>query len=65
VSPKYPKLYKIRFLEDTCGNSKGEEVWVRGETDKEIDYRDGFKRWCYLYKAEEGTVYERVTEEGK
>lgn len=41
---------RIEFLVSTYGNDKGDVVKVQDETEGEIYYYDGFRRYCYLYK---------------
>lgn len=53
-------MKRIEFLEDTYGNSKGERVNLIQEIDDEIYYNDGFKRYCYLLKSEEGKVFKVI-----
>lgn len=53
-------LYKVKLLKSTAYNDSGDILKVKEETDGEIYYYDSCKRWCYLYKSEEGTVYERL-----
>jgi DNA-directed RNA polymerase subunit RPC12/RpoP len=48
---------KIRFLESTAWNDAGDETTVIEETDGEIYYYDGCKRWCYLEKSLEGKTF--------
>ena len=54
---------KIRILEMTLGNYPGEEVEIEEETEGEVYYIDGFERWCYFEKSEEGKYFEYVNEE--
>ncbi|MFA6018605.1 MAG: hypothetical protein WC776_05530 [Patescibacteria group bacterium] len=51
---------RIEFLESAFGNSKGEIVKVVTENEKEIYYYDGFHRWCYVLKSEEGMAYRYI-----
>lgn len=51
------KQARIEFLETTYGNDKGDVVKVIKETESDVYYNDGFRRWCYLKKSEEGIVY--------
>ena len=48
---------RIKFLESTLGNSIGETVRVVEETENEVYYFDGLRRYCYFLKSEEGTAY--------
>ena len=56
---------KIRMLTSSLGNSAGETVKVKEESDGELYYYDGLGRWCYVYKYEEGTSFEYVKEKKK
>lgn len=51
---------RIVFLENTFGNTEGEVVKVLHETDEHVYYNDGFRRYCYMEKSEEGTAYRYV-----
>jgi len=51
---------RIEFLESTFGNDVGDIVKVVQEDEKEIDYYDGYRRWCYVLKSEEGTTYRYI-----
>lgn len=51
---------RIEFLENTFGNSKGDVVKVIQENDTEINYYDGFRRWCYVLKSEAGELYRYI-----
>ena len=51
---------KIEFLITTFGNDVGDIVEVIQESDKEIYYEDGFERYCYLNKDEEGTTFKYI-----
>ena len=53
-------LKRIRFLVDTYGKSEGDTATIRLETEGEIYYYDCFRRWCYVYKTEEGTTFEYI-----
>jgi len=53
---------KIRFLTGTFGNGKGDVVTLKEEDGKYIYYYDGFDRWCYLQKREEGITFEYLAE---
>jgi hypothetical protein len=45
---------RIRFLRDMAANSKGETVKVELEDEEAVYYTDGWNRWSYLLKSEEG-----------
>ena len=49
---------RIRLLKSGFGNDKGDVITVEEETDLELYYTDGFDRWCYMYKSEEGDSFE-------
>lgn len=53
-------MTKIRFLSESFGNSKGDEVYVQHEEDDAFYYYDSFGRWCYVSKMDEGEDYELV-----
>jgi len=62
------KKPRIRILADMFGNDAGDEVNILTETEGEVYYYDGFRRWCFLYKKDEGVDFEWVrkpTEEMK
>jgi hypothetical protein len=50
----------IRMLCTMFGNDEGDTVKISSETDEEIYYTDGFGRWCYLLKKDEGKDFEWV-----
>jgi hypothetical protein len=54
------KYARIEFLETTHGNDMGDIVRVVGETEGEVYYWDGYRRYCYLFKSEEGTTYRYI-----
>ena len=39
------------------GDSKGSIIDIEHETDKELYYTDGFDRWVYVNKSEEGELF--------
>lgn len=51
---------RMRFLEDMPCNSVGDIVRVVQETFNERYYYDGCHRYCYVYKNEEGILYEYI-----
>ena len=51
---------RIEFLIDTLGNGIGDIVKVSEETDGEVYYNDGLRRWCYFNKTEEGAAYRYI-----
>ncbi len=51
---------RIRFLESTFANDRGDVVRVAEETAGEVYYYDSLRRWCYLKKTEEGTAYQYI-----
>ena len=51
---------RIEFLTNGFGNSAGDIVKVVEETEGEVYYYDGFRRYCYLNKSEEGTEYRYI-----
>jgi hypothetical protein len=55
---------RIRFLKGTFGNDVGDEVLAQ-VTDKEIDYTDGWGRWCFMDRKDEGEWFEFVKRKGK
>lgn len=50
---------KRRFvlLKDTFADSEGDILTAEEETDNAIYYTDGFDRWSYLNKSEEGDIW--------
>jgi len=57
---KTTNFARIEFLTPGFGNSAGDIVKVVYETEKEVYYYDGFRRYCYLNKSEEGTEYRYI-----
>ena len=56
---------RIEFLENTFGNDIGDRLRVVLETNTEIYYYDGFGRYCYLEKSEEGIAYKVLPKKEK
>lgn len=54
------KYARIEFLKPGFGNDVGDIVKVVDETPGEVYYYDGFHRWCYLYKKDEGIDYRYI-----
>lgn len=54
------KKSRIKFLQSTFGNDVGDIVTIQHEENDEIYYNDGFRRYCYLLKSEEGIVYKYI-----
>lgn len=52
--------WKIEFMQNMFGNSKGEQVYIIQEDDDYIYYQDGLNRWCYVEKEGEGIVWKKV-----
>ena len=44
----------ILLLKDTFGDRVGSIIEIEEETENEIYYTDGFDRWVYLNKSDEG-----------
>lgn len=51
---------RIEFLQSGFGNDVGDVVKVVLETDDEVYYYDGFRRYCYMNKSEEGISYRYI-----
>lgn len=51
---------RIEFLQSGFGNDVGDVVKVVLETDGEVYYYDGFRRYCYVNKSEEGVSYRYI-----
>lgn len=54
---------KIRLLDSSFGNDSGDIVEIDQETEGELYYYDGFNRYVYVYKYEEGIGYEVLEDE--
>ena len=50
----------MEFLVSSFGNDVGDVVKIVCETDGEVYYYDGFRRYCYLNKSEEGINYRYI-----
>lgn len=48
---------RIEFLKSGFGNDVGDTAKIVDETDGELYYYDGFRRYCYVNKSEEGISY--------
>ena len=56
---------KIRFLYAPLTNwPSGDTVEIENETETEIYYFDGFHRYCYVLKSDEGSVFQYVDSNG-
>jgi hypothetical protein len=51
---------RIEFLQSGFGNDVGEIAKVVHETEGEVYYYDGFRRYCYMNKSEEGVNYRYI-----
>ena len=58
---KLPK--SIRLLKDIVTNDEGEIIHIVSETENEIYFHDGWDRWSYLNKNEEGLLFEYIEED--
>ena len=54
---------KIQFLENSFGNDAGDIVRIVQEDDACVYYYDSFRRWCVLFKEEEGKLFRYVEEQ--
>jgi len=63
VDVKEKTLFRVRLLEGTAYNDKGDILKVIFEDELDIYYCDSFKEYCYLEKFNEGIIWKRIKKE--